>query len=353
MLLIPFYLFLGLIIMSFLKFKKKPDRLTTLILALSLGLLFSLFLMDLLHNILTIFCTTVICLNIPLPPLFILLLAMSIMLIPFRINKLEAILSSLSSAKKHQLTDYLILISLLTVLAVISVNISSHSSGLHTDTALFLDQARSFLKYGRIKSNVLHQLIPAYYSVSPHHIYVPFYYSEFMAFTKISYVAAKIANIFISLLTVLTLYCLQTVKFDNGIFRVLPLILILLTPKFWTFFGVPLAGSEIIGTFQILTLILLLEVLNLRINNKRNLSNYFVLSLICYSILRTRVDYFALFIPTILGWHFALSLCKNIRQKAKTFLTVFLSYGIYLLLLRLSGSIICLLYTSPSPRDRG
>ena len=108
MLLIPFYLFLGLIIMSFLKFKKKLEGLTTLILALSLGLLFSLFLMDLLHNILTIFCTTVICLNVPLSPLFILLLAMSIMLIPFRINKLEAILSSLSSAKKHQLTLSLI-----------------------------------------------------------------------------------------------------------------------------------------------------------------------------------------------------------------------------------------------------
>jgi 4-amino-4-deoxy-L-arabinose transferase-like glycosyltransferase len=116
------------------------------------------------------------------------------------------------------------------ILTIVLVNISLHSVAPPTDTALFLDQARSLLSNGRINSNVLHSTIPGYYSISPQHMYVPFYYAQFMMFLGPSYESAKIANIFAALSTVLVLSLLATLinGYKAGL---LSAFLCLLTPR--------------------------------------------------------------------------------------------------------------------------
>jgi hypothetical protein len=219
-----------------------------------------------------------------------------------------------------------------------SIIISSRSTGPHTDTALFLDQARSLLSLGRIYSNVLHPTIPSYYSVTPHHIYVPFYYAHFMLFLGPTYEAAKVANIFISLLTVLALCCLVSliVNFKASI---LTLLLFFTVPSLWTFLAFPLNGSEIIAAFEIIVLLILLETLDLQNGKPRTriLTNYFLIGLVLYSVLRTRIDYFSVFIPLIIAWHFSFFSNRKLPKSAQDFLVIFTTYVIYILLLRLSG----------------
>jgi hypothetical protein len=81
---------------------------------------------------------------------------------------------------------------------------------------------------------------------------------------------------------------------------------------------------------------MLLETLDLQNGKARTrlLTNYFLIGLVVYSVLRTRIDYFSLFIPLIIAWHFSN---RKLPKSAQDFLMIFTTYVIYILLLRLSG----------------
>ena len=243
----------------------------------------------------------------------------------------------LDSFYGYHLDHLLVFILLLFFLATIFINISHYSKAPHTDTALFLDQARSLLYYGRVQSNVLHPSIPGYCSISPHHIYVSFYYSQFMLFLGPTYESAKIANIFMGLLVILVLSCFALLVDGCGT-GMMMLLILLVTPRVWTFFAYPLTGSELVATFEIIILLILLETLNLRIEDNCFVSNFLILSLVLYSILRTRFDYFSIFVPLTLAWHFSFD--TRAFNRVKTFIFIFMSYLIFVIFLRLSGIII-------------
>jgi len=334
------YFILGAIALKLARFKKLKNPLIIVGLTLVLGLIISLFLLDLYHNVLTIFCTLSGYLSITLERLFIASIVCSTIILTIISMKNKLHLKSISLngvSYKYYLSGLLLILMILTI---VLINISLHSVAPSSDTALFLDQARSLLSNGRINSNVLHSTMPGYYSISPQHIYVPFYYAQFMIFLGPSYETAKIANIFATLLTVLVLFLLATLI--NG-YRagLLSAFLCLLTPRLWTFGAFPLNGSEIIATLQVLTFFLLLEKLDLEIVVKPYLCNYFLLALIAYSIARTRFDYFSLVFPLIFSWFMVSSLGKTntIRNKIANFFMVFTTCAFFVLLIRLSVSV--------------
>lgn len=303
-----------------------------------------MFVVDVQHNILNILCSLSTCLSFPIWKTLIILVTFSMIVIVVRAKEIRCKYHSYNLknlSRRDTLLYLLAFASLLTLLTINSINISSHSKGPHTDTALFLDQARSLLGLGRIYSNVLHPTIPGYYSVSPHHIYVPFYYAYFMLFLGPAYEAAKVANIFISLLAVLALCCLVSLTINSKA-GILPLLLSFIVPRLWTFLGFPLNGSEIIAAFEIIVLLILLEVLDFQTQKTKThiLINYFLIGLVSYSVLRTRIDYFSLFVPLIIAWRFSFSFNgSKLTKNVKSFLLIFMSYVMYILLLRLSGFI--------------
>ena len=346
-----YYLLLGISLVGLLEFKKPTNLFTTIVVSLSLGIILFMFAADVQHNILSILCSLSTCLSFPLWKTLIILVTFSMIVVIIRAKEIRSKYHSYNLKNLfHQDTLlYLLAFTFLFMLLIInSINISSHSKGPHTDTALFLDQARSLLGLGRIYSNVLHPTISGYYSVSPPHFYVPFYYAHFMLFLGPTYEAAKVANIFISLLAVLALCCLVslTINLRAGI---LPLLLSFIVPRLWTFLGFPLNGSEIIAAFEIIVLLILLEVLDFQTQKTktRMLINYFLIGLVSYSVLRTRIDYFSLFVPLIIAWRFSFSFNgSKLTKSVKSFLVLFMSYVMYILLLRLSGFITSALILS-------
>ena len=345
-LLLYYYFLMGCFITSFLEFKKTIGLFTMIILNLFFGILLMMFVLDIQHNILTILCSLSTCSSFPIKMTFIILVAFSIIAIIIRAKEIRSRYHNyaLNNLFRRDTLRYLLaFIFLFILLAINSINVSLYSKGPHTDTALFLDQARSLVNLGRIYSNVFHPTIPGYYSVSPHHIYVAFYYAQFMLFLGPTYEAAKVANIFISLLTVLALCCLAALTI-NPKASILSLVLSFIVPRLWTFLGFPLNGSEIVAAFEIIALLILLEVLDFKTGKMRILINYFIIGLISYSVLRTRTDYFSLFIPLIIAWHFSFSFsnCK-LTEGVKRFLLIFMAYVMYVLFLRTSGFAISLL----------
>lgn len=345
LLLLLYYLLLGSSLVSLLEFKKPINLFTIIVLSLSLGIILFMLVVDVQHNILSILCGLSACSSFPLWKTLIILATFSMIIIMVRAKEIRDRYYSynLNNLFRRDTLLYLLAFtSFFMILTINSINISSHSKGPHTDTALFLDQARSLLNLGRIYSNVLHPTIPGYYSVSPHHIYVPFYYAHFMLFLGPTYEAAKVANIFVSLLTVLTLCCLASLTI-NPKACILPLLLSFIVPRLWTFLGFPLNGSEIIATFEVIVLLILLEVLDFQIQKTRMnmLINYFLIGLVAYSILKTRFDYFGLFIPLIIAWRFSFSFNNSKSTKSvKNFLATLMAYVMYVLLLRLAGFMV-------------
>jgi len=339
-LLLYYYFLMGCFITSFLEFKKPIGLFTMIVLNLFFGILLMTYVLDIQHNILTILCSLSTCSSFPIRMTFIILVAFSIIAIVARAKQIRSryhnyVLNNLF--RRDTLRYLLAFIFLFILLAINSINVSLYSKGPHTDTALFLDQARSLVSLGRIYSNVFHPTIPGYYSVNPPHIYVAFYYAQFILFLGPTYEAAKVANIFISLLTVLALCCLAALTI-NPKASILSLVLFFIAPRLWTFLGFPLNGSEIVAAFEIIALLILLEVLDFKTGKIRILINYFIIGLISYSVLRTRIDYFSLFIPLIIAWHFSFyfSNCK-LTEGVKRFLIIFMTYVMYILFLRTSG----------------
>lgn len=342
LLLLLLYLLFGLSLISFLEFRKALNLFTIIVLSLSLGIIFSMFVVDIQHNVVSILCSLSACPSFLLWRTLAILIIFSAIIVIVRAKEIRNKYNSynLNNLLHRDTLSYLLAFALLFVLLTINaINISSHSGGPHTDTALFLDQARGLLSLGKIYSNILHPIIPGYYSMSPHHIYIPFYYAHFMLFLGPTYEAAKMANIFISLLTVLALCCLTSL-ITNLKANILLLLLLFIVPRLWTFLAFPLNGSEIIAAFEIIVLLILLETLNLQTEKTKTriLINYFLIGLMSYSVLRTRIDYFSIFVPLIIAWHFSFSfnnrkLVKSIRD----FLIIFMTYVAYILLLRLSG----------------
>ena len=339
-LLLYYYFLMGCFITSFLEFKKPIGLFTMIVLNLFFGILLMMFVLDIQHNILTILCSLSTCSSFPIKMTFIILVAFSIIAIVVRAKQIRSRYHNyaLNNLFRRDTLRYLLaFIFLFILLAINSINVSLYSKGPHTDTALFLDQARSLVSLGRIYSNVFHPTIPGYYSVNPPHIYVAFYYAQFILFLGPTYEAAKVANIFISLLTVLALCCLAALTI-NPKASILSLVLFFIAPRLWTFLGFPLNGSEIVAAFEIIALLILLEVLDFKTGKIRILINYFIIGLISYSVLRTRIDYFSLFIPLIIAWHFSFyfSNCK-LTEGVKRFLIIFMTYVMYILFLRTSG----------------
>jgi hypothetical protein len=160
-----------------------------------------------------------------------------------------------------------------------------------------------------------------------------------MLFLGPTYGAAKVANIFISLLTVLALCCLVS-SIINFKASILSLLLSFIVPRLWIFLAFPLNGSEIIAAFEIIVLLILLEKLDLQTEKTKTriLTNYFLIGLVLYSVLRTRMDYFSIFAPLIIAWHFSFSFSnRKLAKSIQDFLVIFTTYVIYILLLRLSG----------------
>jgi hypothetical protein len=348
LLLLLFYLLFGFSLISFLEFRKTLNLFTIIVLSSSLGIIFSMFAVDIQHNIVSILCNLSTCPSFPLWGTLTILIIFSAIVVIVRAKEIRSKYHSynLNNLLRQDTLPYLLAFVLLFVLLTINtINISSRSGGPHTDTALFLDQARSLLSLGRIYSNVLHPVIPGYYSVSPHHIYVPFYYAHFMLFLGPTYEVAKMANIFISLLTVLALCCLTSL-ITNLKASILPLLLLFIVPRLWTFLAFPLNGSEIIAAFEIIVLLILLETLNLQTEKTKTriLINYFLIGLMSYSVLRTRIDYFSIFAPLIIAWHFSFSFSnRKLAKSIRDFLVIFMTYVAYILLLRLSGFVASVL----------
>ena len=332
-----FYFLLGNLVNNFLSYRKSINVLSTITILTSIGIINSLLFLDFQNCLLWTLCVlgNLMCPSFPL----------RYSLIPFFI--VVAVISILVIIRKNINFDHreffklnfsrLFILFPLTCLAIIFLYISNYSTSPITDTALFLELARSMVSYGRIDSKItLHPTLIYYNSIDPPHLYVALYYSQFMALLGSSYQTAKVANIFLSLLTLLLLSSyiyLLTTKDKHGI---IPLILILITPRLWTFGAFPLAGSEILASFEFLTLLFIFEVVDLRGSRPRALFNYFVVASILYAILRTRIDYFAFFASTFVAYWLALKFYKQVSKRAAVFFFSFISLISVLLLIRFS-----------------